>query len=261
MPKQQHPIALAAGYARSLHAIVQFSRHLLGPLFSELPHLLLQSERELARMDKGESKRVSELVDQAVEEMRREKLGTARLEALAVRIAGAVSIFQRAQLARQIRAALGIDLTFRDARLAQRIEAFAHENAALITDMSEGYMREVAKAATRAVTEGTRWETLSEQLQGRLDIAENRADLIARDQVGKLYGQINADRQQEVGIEKFVWRTVQDERVRPEHDDRDGGVYSYDDPPDGELPGEPINCRCNADPYLEDLQVALRSEE
>lgn len=100
----------------------------------------------------------------------------------------------------------------------------------------------------QAVQDGKLHTDLADDLHARFDIGERKATLIARDQVGKLYGQVNAIRQKEVGVEKFVWRTAEDERVRAEHEQRDGETYSYDDPPDGELPGEPILCRCYAEP-------------
>ncbi len=100
-------------------------------------------------------------------------------------------------------------------------------------------------------------------------VAADRAELIAVDQVGKLYGQVNAKRQQDLGVTEFIWRTVGDERVRgnpgglypkatPSHWDRDSKTYRYDDPPKGksgekELPGVPIRCRCSAEPKLDHL--------
>lgn len=46
----------------------------------------------------------------------------------------------------------------------------------------------------------------------------------------------------------FVWRTAGDDKVRNEHAMRSGRVFTFDAPPDGELPGEDYNCRCWAEP-------------
>ncbi len=89
---------------------------------------------------------------------------------------------------------------------------------------------------------------------------ERRSKLIARDQVGKLYGQLNASRQKDIGVEKFTWRTVGDERVRDEHEALDGEVFSYDDPPEEGLPGEEVLCRCSAEPLFSDLLAAADEE-
>ncbi|MEE8393530.1 MAG: phage minor head protein, partial [Rhodospirillales bacterium] len=42
----------------------------------------------------------------------------------------------------------------------------------------------------------------------------------------------------------YIWRTVGDSKVRSSHAERDGKVFSWDDPPEGGHPGEAPNCRC-----------------
>ena len=48
----------------------------------------------------------------------------------------------------------------------------------------------------------------------------------------------------------YVWRTMQDEKVRPEHAEREGEVFCWDEEPEGGHPGEDYNCRCWAEPYV-----------
>lgn len=48
---------------------------------------------------------------------------------------------------------------------------------------------------------------------------------------------------------KYVWRTVNDDLVRPGHAALDGEVRTWSDSPD---PGEEFNCRCWAEPYGEE---------
>ena len=48
--------------------------------------------------------------------------------------------------------------------------------------------------------------------------------------------------------EYFIWNTVGDERVRPEHQDRDGEIYSWNEA--DLLPGEDPGCRCWATVYF-----------
>jgi|GEM_PF-3341874 len=45
----------------------------------------------------------------------------------------------------------------------------------------------------------------------------------------------------------FIWRTKQDEKVRPEHAYHDGRIYSIKAPPKFGNPGDDYNCRCEAD--------------
>ncbi|MAK31420.1 minor capsid protein, partial [Acinetobacter sp.] len=83
----------------------------------------------------------------------------------------------------------------------------------------------------------------------------SRARLIAADQMGKVNGQINKARQLSMGVETYVWQTAKDERVRKDHQHKQGKTFRWDDPPTGGHPGEPIRCRCTALPNYEDILV------
>ena len=67
--------------------------------------------------------------------------------------------------------------------------------------------------------------------------------------------------QQKLGITHYTWRTSQDERVRHEHVLRDGRRFAWDNPPDDGHPGQPIRCRCVAEPYTEHLMGGKSPED
>ena len=50
-----------------------------------------------------------------------------------------------------------------------------------------------------------------------------------------------------MAVGTYIWRTQQDDRVRPRHADREGKLYRWDSPPSGGSPGEDYNCRCFAE--------------
>jgi len=142
-------------------------------------------------------------------------------------------------------------------------EAFIAENVALIKSLDARYFGDLEGLVQEAFREGTTTEEFARQLTRRFEVSESRARLIARDQVGKLNGQVTQTRQQELGIDEYQWQTAGDERVtgapgglypdaRPSHYALDGQFYAWDAPPiagrSGEPahPGEAINCRCVA---------------
>jgi SPP1 gp7 family putative phage head morphogenesis protein len=85
----------------------------------------------------------------------------------------------------------------------------------------------------------------------RTDVTDSRARLIARDQTAKLNGELTQIRQQDLGVESYVWRTVGDERVRDTHEENDGQTFAWSDPPaETGHPGEDYQCRCWAEPIL-----------
>ena len=61
-------------------------------------------------------------------------------------------------------------------------------------------------------------------------------------------GLINQLRQQDLGIERYIWRSQDDAKVRDSHAERDDQVFRWDEPPAGGHPGQAHNCRCYAEP-------------
>lgn len=260
VPRQHPPIALEREYAARIRdLVIEPARRAFEPLFAELPRLVANAlrERSLAlHADAGEGRRVRELVDRAREELN-DAIQPADLERLARVFAGKTQAYNRDQLSRQVQHALGADVFAADRALKPLTEAFVDANVGLIKNVGDKLATDIETTTMRAIQDGKLHGDLAEELEAKFGFAEDRAALIARDQIGKAYGQVNAARQREIGVTKFIWRTVHDDRVRQEHEDRDGETYEYSDPPDGELPGEPINCRCYAEPVFDDILAEL----
>jgi SPP1 gp7 family putative phage head morphogenesis protein len=256
IPRQRYPKLIEFEYANAIIGIVRQARPALQPLLDRLPALLESAQR--ARKDdqtsigSDEGEQVRLLMELAERHMR-QAVQPVDVQRLAAQFADRTQRQQRDQFQRQVKAGLGVDIMSADRTLPALVSHFVAENVTLIRAVPEEIMAGVGKLVTQAFSSGTRHEDLASQIQQRFNVGESRARLIARDQIGKLNGQVNAARQKAIGITSFVWRTVGDERVRPEHEDRDGETYSYDDPPDGELPGEPIQCRCSAEPVFDDI--------
>jgi SPP1 gp7 family putative phage head morphogenesis protein len=240
------------GYIRRVEIVFE-------PLFSEIPRLLEANHAE--RADAGEAARIQELIVLAESVLRR-SLSNEEIENLAMRFANAVQIHQKSQLARQIRAAFGVDVFINDRRLASTMEGFVAENTQLIRRIPLDVAAKVGGVVTRGVTAGKLHKDIAKDVAAEYGFGRKRAKRIARDQVGKFYGQTNATRQKDLGVTEFIWRTSRDRRVRgtpggafpsarPSHYHLEGKRFSYDNPPNGELPGEPVLCRCWAEPVFD----------
>lgn len=171
------------------------------------------------------------------------------------------------QLGKQVKASKARVDPFRDKpeiklALAKRVK----ENVALATSIPRKHFARMERAVKDAIANGTTTNELAEMIrlnylranirESDLGLAVRRARLIARDQVQKALAEETRLEQEELGIERYIWRTVRDERVRPEHVAREGRTFSWDDPPDDGHPGEPINCRCFAEPVVSDEVIA-----
>nr|DAN78763.1 MAG TPA: Minor capsid component [Caudoviricetes sp.] len=108
-------------------------------------------------------------------------------------------------------------------------------------DIANNRASKEIKDIVKSIENGTYTQNDINNLQKWLT---KRNENLARNETGNLYAQEVKDLMIENGIEHFVWHTMKDDRVRPEHAEREGLVFSIND----ELPGEDFNCRCWAEP-------------
>jgi SPP1 gp7 family putative phage head morphogenesis protein len=148
----------------------------------------------------------------------------------------------------------------------QMREAWIDKNSSLIR-LEERAQKEVRAIITAPITEGVRVEEIRAQIQERMGVVRSRAELIARDQTLKLYGQVQEQRQTEAGIVEYTWSTSQDERVRHRHSELEGTTQRWDTPPvvdprtgRREHPGGDFSCRCAAIPILSGDEPPPESE-
>ncbi len=130
----------------------------------------------------------------------------------------------------------------------------ARENVQLIKTLPERHFSSLQSSVLSAITRGTRVEDIEEMIDERFDKMHANAELIARDQVGKLNGQLTEMAQTDLGVTKYIWRTAGDDRVRSTHAHHAGETFFWNSPPaDTGHPGQDFQCRCYPEPVLEDL--------
>lgn len=259
VPALQHPDPQIREYTKRITAYMDRVRKLvlaqLLPLLEGLP----EQKPRGARGDAIDERRVRELFRQLAKKIIQDTPNS-KLAAAAQAAAFEVSRFQRAQLRSAFVASLGIDLfaLFQtEPNLRAAVQAFTKRNVAKIRTVSTRYLVQVEQLALEAVRAGERAPSLAKKIAERGHVADSNARRIANDQIGKFYGQLNQERQQALGFGRYRWRTVRDNRVREEHVHREGEVFDWSSPPneteDDGHPGTPINCRCYAEPMIEDV--------
>jgi SPP1 gp7 family putative phage head morphogenesis protein len=162
---------------------------------------------------------------------------------------------------RQAMNLIGIDVTDAAAGVEGEMVARRAENVRLVQGAVDDWYDDLRDTLDDTV--GLRHEEVAKVIQDRNDVSESRAQLIARDQVGKWNAGLNQARQQAAGVTHATWSTSKDERVRPEHVALEGEVFAWDDGIDadqasdsgedeGTVPGEAVNCRCISVPLLDE---------
>jgi len=131
-----------------------------------------------------------------------------------------------------------------------RVSAWRKENTDLIVSLCKDQVSDLRTSILER-TQGLRVEQIRSLIQERFSVSESRADLIARDQTLKLNAQMTRENYKRANVDRYVWTTTRDERVRDEHAELDGKVFSFDDPPEPGNPGEDFQCRCVAFPVFD----------
>jgi len=129
----------------------------------------------------------------------------------------------------------------------KQVEAATMRNVAYITKLDDDIRTAIEARVAQAYQDGTNARQLAKSLREDLDFAPKRARLIASDQMGKYSGSLDKARHTQAGLDRYKWRTVGDDRVRPKHVANNNKVFTWGKPPPstGE-PGQDIRCRCKA---------------
>lgn len=148
-----------------------------------------------------------------------------------------------------VNSAAGVDITAVVSILdIDGVLDLARENTwVVLKGYSEDITKNVQGRAVEYITQGKTAKAFQGELQKVFRFGENRARLIARDQVSKANSSLNMVRQQQAGLKEYVWSTSGDERVRPSHRANDGKTFKWKNPPsETGNPGDDIQCRCVA---------------
>ena len=154
---------------------------------------------------------------------------------------------------KQAKAAIGIQKLENPNTTKQRA-TFVRENISVIKTIGPEHFAKIRKIVDEGFKGGTSSRVLKNKIAEVANITERRAALIARDQVGSLNAQLTKERHVANGFKSFIWRNVGDDRVRDDHD-TGGGIadkewpYATGAPGEG-FPGDPIACRCFAEPVF-----------
>ena len=188
---------------------------------------------------------------------RMERLVAREVAAHAARLDG----YHRRRLIQTFRAALGVDIrpVLSDTAIQPLMDAWRRENVRLIRTVPQ----RMQDGLYRRMTQTFASQPFDQKSLSRIVATEGRVSgynlrRITRDQTSKAIGQLTQARHRQIGIEEYTWRTAQDERVRDTHSALDGTLQRWDTPPGVGHPGQDIQCRCVAIPYIPEAGIGRR---
>lgn len=186
-------------------------------------------------------------------------------------IADSAFDFNGIQYDKSVKSALGIQFPSDEGWWPSARELWQDMNYDIIRSDIKKYIADINAATEQAVINGWSAGKLSAKIQELDDkISRSRARFIARDQMGKLNGQVSQHRMQDIGLSMYEWSTSGDERVRESHEVMEGLLCRWDDAevcshdngktwvprPAGAVlmhPGMDYQCRCCALPWFDEI--------
>jgi SPP1 gp7 family putative phage head morphogenesis protein len=138
-----------------------------------------------------------------------------------------------------------------------------NKNVSLIKSLPEEYLKEVETIVSNGLVSGARYSTIANQITAKVGSSNSklagRIKTIARNEIQTINAQFNLRRSESLGITKGIYRTSEDESVRPCHAELNGVEYELAKGAWSKTckkfiqPGiTDINCRCDYSPIIEE---------
>lgn len=135
-----------------------------------------------------------------------------------------------------------------------------NEATALITSLPVDAAQRVRELTAKGLSEGTRADPIAEEIMRTGEVTRARANTIARTETSRTASVLQQVRAMHIGSTAYVWTTVHDADVRPDHRLLDGQTFQWSKPPIADRrtgaranPGQIYNCRCIAVPIIPDF--------
>lgn len=135
----------------------------------------------------------------------------------------------------------------------------------VIKDFAQERIPEMRKKIQELVLKGYRPDKVQELLEKEYGIAGRKAKFLAQNETSIMLSEYKRVTYQEMGFDKFIWKTITDGRERELHKQLNNTTWSYDNPPviderTGQrgLPGQTYNCRCEAVPFRSGSEIKIK---
>lgn len=264
--KIRYPLALEREYSKELVGEV---KEMFDIIESRIPAMVRLIKQHNLRGDADDD---NDALDDFMEKLAAVLLLADKSKRYVTAMYKKVKIHNEKEFRAVTKSVFGRPLAFKDVntavkqqRILEQLESmWIRENLDLISSIEAETLRklrwELSQRIVATAGDESLKTALADYIENQARIESNRAVLIASDQVGKLNGRLMRYEQQRAGITHYRWETMQDSRVRPSHRERQGEIFSWDEPPSDGHPGEAVRCRCVADPVFETDTLGVEPE-
>lgn len=268
LSKLTPPLGIERDYQKRIRKIVTRVKDIINAnIVNSLPSIMSEAEAARPTADDIRNDNIGAKVRELFVSTRLEigqKIPDYEIDQMVQASAQEMNAWNKAQITRVLKQGLGVDVFQAEPWLADEMNNFITNNVKLIKNVNEAFLAETETIVADGMRRGLRHEQIAKQIIGtgkdelgrvsRFRNAKTRANLIGRDQTNKFNGQLTKLRQENIGVKKYIWRTVGDGRVRDRHQGYNGQEFTWESgSPVGTHPGDEVQCRCYAEPVLGDL--------
>lgn len=136
-------------------------------------------------------------------------------------------------------------------------EQWAENLDLYIKGFAEQNILQLRQKIEQNTASGRRAENMVKAIQQSYGVTRSKAKFLARQETSLLMSKMRETRYKGAGVQRYRWSTSKDGRVREDHRDLQGKIFSWDNPPitddlgNRNHPGEDFGCRCVPIPILE----------
>jgi len=267
LSKLTPPLGIEREYQKRIRSIVTRVRNIIDDnIVKSLPSIMSQVETGRPRADSHSDDIGEDVRDLfiATRIQAERDISSFEINAMVQSTAAEMNGWNKNQITRVVKQGLGVDLFMGEPWLKEELLIFTTNNVNLIKNVNAAFINETETIVFDGMRRGLRHEEIAKQILGtgkdelnhvsKFKRAKTRANLIGRDQINKLNGNLTKLRQTDIGVKKYTWIDVGDTRVRHSHEARGGQVYTWKKGSElGTHPGDEIQCRCYAEPIFDDL--------
>ena len=225
-----------------------------------IPEIMEEYERTLGQMTTDAPADVSVRVD----------LAEARAQSVFVAIAVTlerwvyrIELWHRRRWVANVLSAtnVSLDTLIGPADVRETIQVALARNVGLVKSVSDGTRRRIEAAVFNGFTTRKPSREIAKELREAVGIERRRALRIASNETTTLAAELNQERRRQAGIDTWQWIHSSKRHPRPEHEARDGFLYSENaerhgkvyqgkrirkSPQRDDWPGVPIYCGCTS---------------
>jgi len=145
----------------------------------------------------------------------------------------------------------------KEAWVQEEVRRWSLKTNTYVDAISDDLFEQLKAELAPKIEQGARWEELVDVIEERLQATDSRAETIARTEIAHFNTELNKTRQVDLGATEYIWRTMNDSKVRDSHAALDGQQFSWlgDGDPEEGHPGETPNCRCFPEPVISEYST------